>query len=512
MTTINPLPFVVKDFVDKRIAQIEKRCKFPLRTQKRMLRYLINQGVATRFGKAHSFEKIATIEDFQKNVPIAQYEDFKSDILEMMHGAPDILWPGTVRFFAKSSATTAESKYIPVTQASLTKCHYRGGKDMLAYYIHTCGKTTFLSGKILSLCGTLSPFAENKRAKVGDISAILTKKLPPMFRMFRFPGHALALEDGWEQKIEKISTLAIDQNITGFLGAPMWVSAFIKKTIEKSGKKSIFDVWPKLEVFMHGGISFKPYRSVFNELVKSENMHYIEGYNASEGYFAIQDDPSRLDEMLLMLDYGVFYEFITLADYQNENYTALPIDKVVLGVQYVIVISTPSGLWRYILGDTVKFTTLFPHRIKITGRTKQYLNTYDEELTVDNAEEALAYATHVTGATVHTFSMSATNPDKAGRGRHEWVIGFTKKPEDMANFTDALDRKLSEINNDYKSRRAHDIVLFPPIIHTIAPELFDNWMKSHGKVGAQCKVPRISNSREHIESILSFSKEHSSLV
>ena len=501
---IDPLSFMLVDFAKPRIAQINFRDKRAKRTQKNVLFSLLRMSKNTRFGISHSFDQIQSIFDFQKNIPIAHYADFKKDIEDMMNGDRDILWPGKVKYFAKSSATTSESKYIPVTRVSLTKSHYKGGKDLLSFYMQTNPSTHIFSGKIISLCGTLSTSKQNKNIRVGDISAIMTENLPLMIKVFKFPGQELSLRDGWEEKIEEISTLAVDQNITCLVGAPIWISVFIKKVLEKSGKKNIFEVWPNFEVFMHGGISFKPYRKVFEELLQGKEVHYIESYNASEGYFAIQDDLSKPNEMRLMLDYGIFYEFIPVEKYQKGIYEAITIAEVEVDKNYVIVITTNGGLWRYVIGDTIMFTSLAPHRIKITGRTKQYMNLYDEEFTVDNAEEAITYASEQTNAMVNDFTLCPTNPDENGRGCHEWIIEFSKVPKDINLFNELLDKKLKEINGDYFSRRVNDIVMWKPIIHVVPEGSFYNWMKENNRLGGQYKVSRISNSRENVESILKF--------
>ncbi|MCX6757634.1 MAG: GH3 auxin-responsive promoter family protein [Candidatus Nomurabacteria bacterium] len=503
---IDPLSFMLVDFAKTRVAQVNLRDKRAKKTQSTALFYLVKRAQETRFGKAHFFEQIQDVKDFQKNVPIAHYIDLKKDIEDMMNGMPDILWPDKVKYFAKSSATTSESKYIPVTRVALTKNHFKGGKDLISFYLQNNPSTHVLSSKIISLCGTLSTSQMNNSIRVGDISAIIVENLPLYVKLFKFPGPELSLRDGWEEKIEEISTLAINQNITCLAGAPIWVSILIKKVLEKSGKKSIFEVWPNLEVFMHGGISFKPYRKVFDELFKGGNVKYMESYNASEGYFAIQDDLTKPNEMRLMLDYGVFYEFIPLEKYQNKNYEALTIDEVEINKNYVIVITTNGGLWRYVIGDTVMFTSLSPYRIKITGRTKQYMNLYDEELTVDNAEEAISYASHVTDARITDYTLAPTMPDKDGRGCHEWIIEFSKPPSDIKKFTEELDKKLQECNGDYFSRRVNDVVMSLPIVHVASTETFYNWMKSKDRLGGQFKVPRISNSRENLESILAFLK------
>jgi hypothetical protein len=500
---IDPLSYFFRDFVRIRKSELDLQSRNPERFQKLILTSLVIRAIATKFGRKHSFAKIRSIKSFQNNVPIAHYADLKSNILEMMHGRANILWPGKIKYFTKSSGTTGASKYIPVSKNTLLTCHFKGGKDMVVFYLRSNPKTHLFAGKVLSLCGTMSPFPENPNIKVGDISAIITKNLPIGAQLFRFPPSEYALKDDWEKKIEEISEMAIHENITGLVGVPMWMIIFIKKVLEKSGKKSIHEVWPNLEVFMHGGISFKPYRKIFDELFTGKEIKYIESYNASEGYFAIQDDLNRPSEMRLILDSGIFYEFIPLDMYEKDNYTDVcTVKNVKLGVNYVMVITTNSGLWRYVLGDTVMFTTIKPLRLKITGRTKQYLNLYDEEVTMDNVEHAIANACVATGSTVGDFTMCPTLPDKDGRGWHEWVIEFTKAPDDIDKFIKFLDDTLIEENSDYANRRQNNVVLQLPRIHTVPEQTFYNWMKSQNRLGGQYKIPRISNSREHVESIL----------
>jgi len=500
----SPISYLLREFITVRTEQLNIQDSQASFIQNYMLFWLIFNAQNTRFGKAHNFYKIRSIKSFQKNIPINHYVDLKGDILEMLNGKSNVLWPGKTHFFAKSSATTSESKYIPVTKSVLSKCHFKGGKDMVAFYLRSNPETKLFSGKVLSLCGTFYPYEENPKIETGDISAIITKNLPLSAQLFRFPGPELALKNEWEGKIEEISEAAIGQNITGIIGVPMWTMVFIKKVLEKSGKQSIFEVWPNLEVFMHGGISFKPYREVFNELFKGKDIKYIESYNASEGFFAVQDDLSKENEMRLMFDYGVFYEFIPLSLYKKGDYKALTISEVKLDVNYVLVITTNGGLWRYVIGDTVMFTSLSPYRIKITGRTKQYLNLYDEEITMDNVENAISRASSRTNSQVENFTMGATLPDKDGRGRHEWVIEFKQKPNDPEEFIKILDEEVKKENNDYASRRVNDVVLGLPIVHAVPEKTFYNWMKSKHRLGGQFKVQRISNSREYIDGILDF--------
>lgn len=502
----DPITYLFREFIKIRTEELDEHDKKAYLVQKSMLFWLLLNAQNTRFGKKHHFLKIRSIKKFQENVPVSHYADFKEDINHMLAGKTNILWPGKIKYFAKSSATTAESKYIPVSKSILNLCHYKGGKDMVAIYLKNNPDSKLFSGKVLSLCGTFYPYKENENVKTGDISAIMTKNLPMVAQIFRFPGPDIALKEFWEGKIEEISDLSINENITGIVGVPMWTMVFIKKVLEKSGKKSIFEVWPNLEVFMHGGISFKPYKEPFDELFKGKKIKYIESYNASEGYFAIQDDPNKSGEMRLMFDYGVFYEFIPLEMYEQGDYKAITIKDVEVGRNYVLVITTNGGLWRYVIGDTISFTSINPHRIKITGRTKQYLNVYDEEVTMENVESVIEKTSKENDSQVENFTMSATTPDEKGRGSHEWIIEFKKEPKDMENFIKDLDKHLIKENGDYASRRMNNIVLDLPIVHKVPEGTFYNWMKKNNRLGGQYKVQRISNSRNHIENILDFIK------
>ncbi len=503
---IDLLSYFFRDFALIRKSEFDLHEQYPTQVERYMLLWLVLKGRNTLFGKEHNFDKINSVKKFQENVSVSHYSDLKPYIQRMMQGEENILWPSRVHFFTKSSATTGESKYIPVSKTALYKCHYKGGKDMITLYVLNNPQTKLFSGKVLSLCGTLESYPENTNIEVGDISAIMTKNLPLYAQLFRFPEPELSLKNGWENKIEEISTLSLKENITGIIGVPMWTAAFIKKVLEKSGKNSIYEVWPNLEVFMHGGISFKPYESTFDELFKNapegRNMKYIESYNASEGYFAIQDDLSKKGEMRLMLDYGVFYEFIPLDKYIDGVYEAITLDEVVIGINYVLLITTNGGLWRYVIGDTVMFTNLSPHRIKITGRTKQYLNTYDEEITMENVEEAISFASKETDCIIENFTMCPTIPDKDGKGAHEWIVEFNKEPKDINIFTLALDEFLKKENGDYRERRINNIVLNKPILHMVPKNTFYNWMKSKNRLGGQYKVPRVTNHRDYVEELL----------
>jgi hypothetical protein len=499
------LSYIFREFITIRTEQLDEHDKKAGLVQKSMLFWLILNAQNTRFGKKHNFLKIRSVKDFQKQVPISHYVDLKDDIKDMLDGESNILWPGKTKYFAKSSATTGESKYIPVTSSVLKRCHFKGGKDALAFYLKSNPKSKLFSGKILYFCGTFHPYKENPDVETGDISAIAAKKLPITAQLFRFPGPEIALKDGWERKVEEISEISIKENITAIAGVPMWTAVFIKKVLEKTGKKSIFEVWPNLELFIHGGISFKPYRNLFKELFKGrKDFKFMESYNASEGYFAIQDDLTKENQMRLMLDYGVFYEFIPLTSYNKGVMNAVTIADVKIDENYVLVISTNGGLWRYVIGDTIMFTSLSPHRIKITGRTKQFLNLYDEEVTVENVENAMEKTCHETNSQVENFTMSASQPDKNGRGRHEWIIEFKVKPTDLKTFSEILDKNLIKENNDYADRRINDVVLDLPLIHAVPEKTFYNWMKANNRLGGQFKVQRVSNSREFVDGILNF--------
>lgn len=489
----------------KRLNEIDLFRKHPFLVQEDGLMQLISKASATEWGKKFDYKHLRTVEMFQERLPLQKYEDIKPWVERMRQGESSVLWPGVIRWFAKSSGTTDDkSKFIPVSLTTLGKSQYQGGKDVLAFYVLRNPTTKLFSGKGLTLGGSHQIDTYGENARTGDLSAILIQNLPFWVNLIRTPNVKAALLSEWHEKLDQITRATLSQNITSISGVPSWNLVFLKHVLSVTGKKSILDVWPQLELFIHGGISFIPYRDQYRELIPSGQMHYVETYNASEGFFAIQDDPST-DDMLLMLDYQTFYEFIPLEELDHQTVRPLTIEEVVTGKNYAMVISTASGLWRYIIGDTVMFTSLYPHKVKITGRTKQFINAFGEELIVDNAEKALAEACKLTGARVRDYTAGPVYMNKHRNGSHEWLIEFDVEPDSLREFTLVLDRTLCSLNSDYEAKRSHNITLELPIVKVLSHGTFFEWMKQKGKLGGQNKVPRLSNNREYIEAVMNTS-------
>ncbi len=498
---------VIKWINIKRIYQIQLYWEHPIEIQNETLFSLINSAKNTEWGKGHDYEKISTVHDFQQALPLQNYNDIKDYVDRLRNGEKDLLWPGEVKWFAKSSGTTSsKSKFIPVTKESLEDCHLRGPKDVFAQYINNYPETKVLKGKTLTLGGShrINNFSNN--SYYGDLSAILIENVPFWAEFIRTPSPEIALIEEFEEKIEKIIDTALEQNITSFSGVPSWYLVLIKRLLEKTGKNNLCEVWPNLEVFVHGGVNFEPYREQYKKLIPSENMHYMETYNASEGFFGLQDDPKR-DDMLLMLDYGVFYEFIPLQELESENPRVLTLSEVELNENYAIVISTNAGLWRYIIGDTIKFTSKYPFKIKVTGRTKHFINAFGEELIIDNAERALRVACESTGAIVNEYTAGPVFMGDNQKGAHQWIIEFEKQPNDLELFISTFDSSLKELNSDYEAKRHKDLALGKPQIILAPKGTFYKWMKRKGKIGGQNKIPRLANNRVYLDEVLKMLQE-----
>ena len=475
--------------------------------QSKQLRHLLKFAKDTEWGKKYGYNDFYDYTTFRERVPVSDYEDLHPLIERMVNGEKNILWPSSVYWFAKSSGTTnARSKFIPVTKEILKKCHYKGGFDTVALYLCNNPQTHFFSKKGLILGGSHAPSALNAQAHCGDLSAVLLQNLNPLVNLMRVPRKEIILMDEWEAKIKAIVEDTWNRDVVSISGIPSWMLVLIKAVINKAGKENLFEVWPNLEVFFHGGVGFDPYRTQYEKLIPSEKMHYMETYNASEGFFGIQDDPSD-HSMLLMLDYGVFYEFIPANESANtENPTAIPLEEVKIGENYAMVISTAGGLWRYNIGDTVCFTSLFPHKFVITGRTKFYINAFGEELMVDNAEKGIRKACEKTNSTIKAYTAAPLfllDHDK-GKGRHQWLIEFEKPPASTEHFAKCLDETLQQLNSDYEAKRYKEISLQLPEIIVARENLFFDWMKKHDKLGGQHKVPSLSNNRNIISELLSM--------
>ena len=471
--------------------------------QDRIFRKLIQRASSTEWGIKYGYSHLKNYTDFQR-VPIQTYEDIKGYVDRMRHGETNVLWPGKVVWYAKSSGTTNDkSKFIPVSKDGLHHVHYMGGKDAVALYLQQNPASRFFSGKGLILGGSHSPNYNVKDSLVGDLSAILIQNINPLVNFIRTPSKDIALLSEFEEKVERIAETTIHQDVTNLSGVPSWMLAVIKRILEKTGAKTLNEVWPNLEVFFHGGVCFTPYREQYKALIPTDKMHYMETYNASEGFFGLQNDLSD-PAMMLMIDYDVFYEFIPLEEIDNPQPTIVPLTGVEVGRNYAIVISTSCGLWRYILGDTVKFTQKNPYKFIISGRTKHFINAFGEELMVDNAEKGLARACAETGAQVLEYSAAPVFMDANAQCRHQWLIEFSVMPDSLEHFRHVLDRSLQEINSDYEAKRHKDITLQELEIIIARPNLFHDWLKQKGKLGGQHKVPRLSNNREHIEEMLAL--------
>ena len=501
------------DFLTKAISPIFSARQREIRSfgkrsadiQNKQLRYLLKTAKNTELGGKYGFGDISGYNAFRERVPVSEYEDMHPLIERMVNGEKNILWSSDVRWFAKSSGTTnARSKFIPVSREILKNCHYKGGFDTVALYLHNNPQTRFFSKKGLILGGCHSPSPLNSHTHCGDLSAVLLQKLNPLVNLVRVPRKEIILMDEWESKIKAIVENTWNKDVVSLSGIPSWMLVLTKAVIERAGKDTLSEVWPNLEVFFHGGVGFEPYRTQYEKLIPSRKMHYMETYNASEGFFGIQDDPSD-NSLLLMLDYGIFYEFIATTELANSgNPTAIPLEEVKVDENYAMVITTSGGLWRYLIGDTVRFTSLFPHKFIITGRTKFFINAFGEELMVDNAEKGIRKACEETNAVVKAYTAAPLfllELDN-GKGRHQWLVEFEKPPVSTEQFAKSLDDALQLLNSDYEAKRYKDISLQLPEIIIARENLFFDWMKKHDKLGGQHKIPGLSNNRDIINELI----------
>ena len=499
MTIVNSIfTWIMK----KRMHQIELFVKYPYDVQDEWFQTLISTAQNTEWGKLHGYSGIHNQEQFKQQVPIQTYESLKPYIEKMLRGEQNVLWPSEIKWFAKSSGTTNDrSKFIPVSEESLEECHFKGGKDLLSMYCNNRPDARIFTGKCLVLGGSHQINQLNSDSCYGDLSAVLIKNLPIWAEFYRTPEMSITLMENFEEKIEKIARVTIDVNVTNIAGVPTWNLVLAKRILEITGKSNLLEVWPNLEFYFHGAVNFNPYREQFKKLIPSEGMYYMETYNASEGFFGIQDQ-SNSEEMLLMLDYGIYYEFLPMENFHKENPQTLRLDQVELNKNYALIISTNAGLWRYMIGDTIKFTSLNPHRIQITGRTKHFINAFGEELIIDNAEKGLSKACQETGAVIRDYTACPIYFRGNDAGGHEWIIEFEQKPDDIERFTDVLDQTLREVNSDYDAKRFKDLALRRPLVHLAPDGTFYHWMKNRGKLGGQHKVPRLANDRAYVDEIL----------
>ena len=493
---------IARFYFHKRQKELERHGKEGVQMQAEVLKSLLERASDTEYGRDHIFNMTRSYEEFAHNVPVNTYEELKGDIDRMRHGEKDILWPGIVKWYAKSSGTTNDkSKFIPVSDEGLQNIHYQGGNDAVAMYLQNNPKSRLFDGKSLILGGSHSSNYNVDGSLVGDLSAILIENINPIVNLVRVPDKRTALISDFEVKRDKIAEICLHKNVTNISGVPSWMMSVLQRVMELSGKQHLEEVWPNLEVFFHGGIAFTPYRKAYEQLITSPNMHYMETYNASEGFFGLQNDPQD-KSMLLMLDYDVFYEFIPMDEFGKENPTVVPLEGVKVGINYAMLISTSCGLWRYLIGDTVRFTSRNPYKFVITGRTKHFINAFGEELIIDNAEKGLQYACKKHGAQVREYTAAPVFRDEHTIPHHQWVIEFSCPPDDVEAFADTLDAKLQELNSDYEAKRYKDINMVRLKIVVAEDGLFERWMRKRGKLGGQNKVPRLSNSREHIDELL----------
>jgi hypothetical protein len=499
-----PIPIVnslASWFLKKRFHQIELFLKYPIDVQNELLEHLLHTAKNTEIGKQYDFASISTYREFAERVPVTSYEDNHLQIERARKGESNIFWPTPIKWFAKSSGTTnSKSKFIPVSSASLEHCHYAASKDLLCMYLNNNPDANLFLGKSLRLGGSKELYKENATV-YGDLSAILIDNMPFWAEYSSTPNNEVSLMADWELKMQAIVDQTIQENVTSLAGVPSWMLVLLNNVLESTGKSNLFEIWPNLEVYFHGGVNFDPYIEQYNAILPKDNFRYYEIYNASEGFFAIQDRNAN-KELLLMLDYGIFYEFIPMDTYGSASQKVIPLEQVQLAKNYAIVITTNAGLWRYKIGDTVRFTSISPFRIKVTGRTKHHINVFGEELIIENAETALKQASKHTQCEILDYTAAPIFMEGREKGAHEWIIEFKTPPKDLSLFTKSLDSALMDLNSDYQAKRFNNITLNLPKVHVARQRLFYDWLKQKNKLGGQHKVPRLSNKRDFIEELL----------
>ena len=499
-----PIPIVnslASWFLKKRFHQIELFLKYPIDVQNELLEQLLDTAKNTEIGKQYDFASISTYREFAERVPVTSYEDNHLQIERARKGESNIFWPTPIKWFAKSSGTTnSKSKFIPVSSASLEHCHYAASKDLLCMYLNNNPDANLFLGKSLRLGGSKELYKENATV-YGDLSAILIDNMPFWAEYSSTPNNEVSLMADWELKMQAIVDQTIQENVTSLAGVPSWMLVLLNNVLESTGKSNLFEIWPNLEVYFHGGVNFDPYIEQYNAILPKDNFRYYEIYNASEGFFAIQDRNAN-KELLLMLDYGIFYEFIPMDTYGSASQKVIPLEQVQIAKNYAIVITTNAGLWRYKIGDTVRFTSISPFRIKVTGRTKHHINVFGEELIIENAETALKQASKHTQCEILDYTAAPIFMEGREKGAHEWIIEFKTPPKDLSLFTKSLDSALMDLNSDYQAKRFNNITLNLPKVHVARQRLFYDWLKQKNKLGGQHKVPRLSNKRDFIEELL----------
>ena len=476
--------------------------KHPIDVQNEVFLNLINTAKNTEWGRKYGYKSIKSYQDYINRVPLQDYESLRDQIIRIKHGEQNVLWPTDIKWFAKSSGTsTGKSKFIPVSKESLIDCHYKGGKDLLSIYHNNHPESKLILGKVLVVGGSSAINSFSNKSYYGDLSAIIMKNFPIWVEHRRVPKMSIAIMDNWEEKIEKMALSTTKENVSNISGVPSWTLVLMKRILEINKTDNILDIWPNLELFMHGGVNFAPYKEQFKKLAPGNQLNYYENYNATEGFFGLQDQ-SKVDEMLLMLDYGIFYEFIEQSEIHNENPKTITLESVELNKNYALVISTNAGLWRYIIGDTIKFTSLNPFRIKVSGRINQFINAFGEELIIDNAEKALSKACSKTHSVVKEYTVAPQFFTNKSTGKHQWLIEFEKPPENIEYFSKVLDDELKQLNSDYEAKRFNNMVLDKPEINKLAAGTFYHWMKNNNKLGGQHKIPRLSNNSKYIEELI----------
>ena len=501
-----PIPLVnsvASWFLKKRFHQIDLFLKYPNEVQNELLLHLIETAKDTQIGNQYDFASITNYETFVDRVPISCYEDYQNLIERSRQGEHNIFWPTPIKWFAKSSGTTnAKSKFIPVSQESLEDCHYAASKDLLCMYLNNNENSQLFNGKSLRLGGSKELYKE-KGTVFGDLSAILIDNMPFWAEFSSTPSSKVSLMSDWEYKMQAIVDETINENVTSLAGVPSWMLVLLNNVLETTGKSSLLEIWPNLEVYFHGGVSFLPYMDQYKNIIPNKDFKYYEIYNASEGFFAIQDK-NNSSELLLMLDYGIFYEFIDMSTYGTKNPKVIPLEKVEINKNYAVLITTNAGLWRYKIGDTVRFTSLNPYRIKVSGRTKHHINVFGEELIIENAEDALKKVCRKTGSEIVDYTAAPIFMKGKEKGAHEWLIEFKTPPKNLDYFNELLDNALKSLNSDYEAKRYNNLTLNKPTIHIARPQLFYDWLKQNNKLGGQHKVPRLSNTRDYMEELKSL--------
>ncbi len=506
-----PIPLVnsiASWFLKKRFHQMELFLKYPNEVQLELLHVLLETAKNTQLGKDYNFASISNYETFAARVPIRSYEDYESMIERSRLGENNIFWPTPIKWFAKSSGTTsAKSKFIPVSEESLEDCHFAAGKDLLCMYLNNNENSKLFTGKSLRLGGSKELYKENGTS-FGDLSAIIIDNMPFWADFSSTPSSEVSLMSDWELKMKAIVQETIQENVTSLAGVPSWMLVLLNQVLETTGSESLFEIWNNLEVYFHGGVSFDPYRDQYKKILPHTSFKYYEIYNASEGFFAIQDHNDS-SELLLMLDYGIFYEFIPMETYGQNNEKVIPLSEVEVGKNYAVIITTNAGLWRYKIGDTVRFTSISPYRIKVSGRTKHHINVFGEELIIENAEEALRKTTRTTNSEIVDYTVAPIFMEGREKGAHEWIIEFKKRPENLNEFISILDQNIQQVNSDYEAKRYNNTTLNILQLREARKGLFYDWLKKNGKLGGQHKIPRLSNKRTYVEELIKLNKVNS---